>query len=263
MAVDGRQAALDNALKQIEKDFGKGAIMRLGEAADRMNVEVISSGSLAIDIAVGVGGFPRGRVIEIYGPESSGKTTVALHRIAYLVYTYEKEFNPDEFLIIAPNKFFLDYISNVLPDLGVDYVRQQTFEEFMLENIDANFEINPINVELSNIVNQNGKTDLIKKSANFKSSLRFKELIDEFIDKFLKSNLPKGDFKISDIVVFNHDEVIDMFINYFKNNSINDSKKMLTAILQKRVSNIANELIDRLSEQRKSKFTYCIYVFTH
>ena len=81
MAVDGRQAALDNALKQIEKDFGKGAIMRLGEAADRMNVEVISSGSLAIDLAVGVGGFPRGRVIEIYGPESSGKTTVALHAV--------------------------------------------------------------------------------------------------------------------------------------------------------------------------------------
>ena len=189
----------------------------------------------------------------VQGVAGSGKTTVALHRIAYLVYTYEKEFNPDEFLIIAPNKFFLDYISNVLPDLGVDYVRQQTFEEFMLENIDENFEINPINVELSNIVNQNGKTDLIKKSANFKSSLRFKELIDEFIDKFLKSNLPKGDFKISDIVVFNHDEVIDMFMNYFKNNSINDSKKMLTAILQKRVSNIANELIDRLSEQRKSK----------
>jgi len=189
----------------------------------------------------------------VQGVAGSGKTTVALHRIAYLVYTYEKEFNPDEFLIIAPNKFFLDYISNVLPDLGVDYVRQQTFEEFMLENIDANFEINPINVELSNIVNQNGKIDLIKKSANFKSSLRFKELIDEFIDKFLKSNLPKGDFKISDIVVFNHDEVIDMFMNYFKNNSINDSKKMLTAILQKRVSNIANELIDRLSEQRKSK----------
>ena len=189
----------------------------------------------------------------VQGVAGSGKTTVALHRIAYLVYTYEKEFNPDEFLIIAPNKFFLDYISNVLPDLGVDYVRQQTFEEFMLENIDANFEINPINVELSNIVNQNGKTDLIKESANFKSSLRFKKLIDEFIDKFLKSNLPKGDFKISDIVVFNHDEVIDMFMNYFKNNSINDSKKMLTAILQKRVSNIANELIDRLSEQRKSK----------
>lgn len=80
--MEGRQAALDNALKQIEKDYGKGAIMRLGEVADKMNVEVISSGSLAIDLAVGVGGLPRGRVVEIYGPESSGKTTVALHAIA-------------------------------------------------------------------------------------------------------------------------------------------------------------------------------------
>ncbi len=82
MAVDGRQAALDNALKQIEKDFGKGAIMRLGEAVNSMNIEVISTGSLAIDLAVGIGGFPRGRVVEIYGPESSGKTTVALHAVA-------------------------------------------------------------------------------------------------------------------------------------------------------------------------------------
>ncbi len=189
----------------------------------------------------------------VQGVAGSGKTTVALHRIAYLVYTYEKEFNPDEFLIIAPNKFFLDYISNVLPDLGVDYVRQQTFEEFMLENINGDFEIKPINEELSNIVNQNGKIDLIKKSANFKSSLKYKELIDDFINEFLKNSLPKKDFKVSDIVVFNNNEVIDMFMNYFKNNSINESKKMLMGILQKRVSNIADELIDKLSEQRKKK----------
>ena len=189
----------------------------------------------------------------VQGVAGSGKTTVALHRIAYLVYTYEKEFKPEEFLIIAPNKFFLNYISNVLPDLGVDYVKQQTFEEFMLENIDANFKINPINEELSNIVNQNGETDLIKKSANFKSSLRYKELIDDFINEFLQNSLPKEDFKISGIVIFNNDEVIDMFMNYFKNNSINESKKMLTAVLQKRVSNIADELIDKLSEQRKNK----------
>lgn len=189
----------------------------------------------------------------VQGVAGSGKTTVALHRIAYLVYTYEKEFNPDEFLIIAPNKFFLDYISNVLPDLGVDYVRQQTFEEFMMENIEGNFEIKQINEELSNIVNQKGKIDLIKKSANFKSSLKYKELIDDFINKFLKNSLPKEDFKVSDIVVFNNDEVIDMFMNYFKNNSINESKKMLTAILQKRISNIADELIEKLSKKRKKK----------
>lgn len=80
--MDAKQTALDNAMKKIEKDFGKGAIMRLGDMADKMNLEVISSGSLAVDLAVGVGGYPRGRVIEIYGPESSGKTTLALHAIA-------------------------------------------------------------------------------------------------------------------------------------------------------------------------------------
>ena len=75
-------AALQNAMRQIEKDFGKGSIMKLGEAAAKMNVEVIPTGSLAIDIALGLGGVPRGRVVEIYGHESSGKTTVALHIIA-------------------------------------------------------------------------------------------------------------------------------------------------------------------------------------
>jgi recombination protein RecA len=79
--VSDRQAALDMALKQIEKQFGKGSIMKLGEQTDR-RISTISSGSLALDVALGVGGYPRGRVIEIYGPESSGKTTVALHAIA-------------------------------------------------------------------------------------------------------------------------------------------------------------------------------------
>ncbi|WP_283809156.1 recombinase RecA [Tumebacillus amylolyticus] len=81
MAND-RKAALDMALRQIEKQFGKGSVMKLGEAATSMNIEVTSSGSLALDIALGVGGYPRGRIIEVYGPESSGKTTVTLHAIA-------------------------------------------------------------------------------------------------------------------------------------------------------------------------------------
>ncbi|EPD52678.1 recombinase RecA [Paenisporosarcina sp. FSL H8-0542] len=79
--MSDRKAALDMALKQIEKQFGKGSIMKLGEKTDR-EVLTTSSGSLALDVALGVGGYPRGRIIEIYGPESSGKTTVALHAIA-------------------------------------------------------------------------------------------------------------------------------------------------------------------------------------
>ncbi len=74
--------ALESALRKIEKDFGKGSIMKLGEAAARMNVEVIPTGALPLDIALGIGGLPRGRIVELYGPESSGKTTVSLHMIA-------------------------------------------------------------------------------------------------------------------------------------------------------------------------------------
>ncbi|SHG94010.1 recombinase RecA [Tepidibacter thalassicus] len=78
---ENKRKALDMALSQIEKEFGKGSIMRLGEAS-KLNIEAISTGSIGLDIAIGVGGLPKGRIIEIYGPESSGKTTVALHTVA-------------------------------------------------------------------------------------------------------------------------------------------------------------------------------------
>src|SRR6202048_3174094 len=80
--ADDKQAALTNALAQIERQFGKGSIMKMGEFTDKMAFDVISTGSIALDLALGVGGLPRGRIVEIYGPESSGKTTLALHVIA-------------------------------------------------------------------------------------------------------------------------------------------------------------------------------------
>ena len=82
MEKEEKLKALDAAISQIEKQFGKGAVMKLGDPLAQMNVECIPTGSLSLDIALGLGGIPRGRVIEIYGPESSGKTTVTLHMIA-------------------------------------------------------------------------------------------------------------------------------------------------------------------------------------
>ena len=82
MADSNREKALNLALGTIEKAYGKGAIMRMGDAASRVEVAVISSGAISLDLALGVGGYPRGRIVEIYGPESSGKTTLTLHAIA-------------------------------------------------------------------------------------------------------------------------------------------------------------------------------------
>lgn len=82
MADDNRQKALLAALSQIEKQFGKGSVMRMGDQPAQADIEAISTGSLGLDIALGIGGLPRGRIIEIYGPESSGKTTLTLQTIA-------------------------------------------------------------------------------------------------------------------------------------------------------------------------------------
>ncbi|HHY53823.1 MAG TPA: DNA recombination/repair protein RecA, partial [Chloroflexi bacterium] len=81
MGTDGRQKALETTLAGLNKRYGDGIVMRLGDAT-RLQVEAIPTGSLSLDIALGVGGLPRGRIIEIYGPESSGKTTLCLHAIA-------------------------------------------------------------------------------------------------------------------------------------------------------------------------------------
>lgn len=82
MAREDKLRALDAAISQIEKQYGKGAVMKLGDSGANMNVETVPTGCLSLDIALGLGGVPKGRVIEVYGPESSGKTTVALHMVA-------------------------------------------------------------------------------------------------------------------------------------------------------------------------------------
>lgn len=82
MANEDKMRALDAAISQIEKQYGKGSIMKLGDTSNQMKVETVPTGSLSLDIALGQGGLPKGRIIEIYGPESSGKTTVALHAVA-------------------------------------------------------------------------------------------------------------------------------------------------------------------------------------
>lgn len=82
MAKEDKIRALESALAQIEKQYGKGSVMKLGDTSSHMNIETVPTGSISLDIALGLGGVPKGRIIEIYGPESSGKTTVALHMVA-------------------------------------------------------------------------------------------------------------------------------------------------------------------------------------
>lgn len=130
-AAKDREKALDSALAQIERQFGKGSVMRLGEEG-RAPIEVIPTGSIALDIALGIGGLPRGRIVEIYGPESSGKTTVALHAIA----SVQARGGLAAF-IDAEHALDPDYASALGVDLDNLYVSQPDTGEQALEICDT------------------------------------------------------------------------------------------------------------------------------
>jgi recombination protein RecA len=134
MATDlqNKAKAIDNVLGQIEKQFGKGSIMRLGDETHRMNVESVSTGSLELDIALGVGGLPKGRIIEIYGPESSGKTTLTLHAIAET----QKSGGVAAF-VDAEHALDPKYAANIGVDIDNLIVSQPDTGEQALEIVDA------------------------------------------------------------------------------------------------------------------------------
>jgi len=130
-AANDREKALDAALAQIERQFGKGSIMRLGEEG-RIPIDVIPTGSIALDIALGIGGLPRGRIVEIYGPESSGKTTLALHAIANV-----QAAGGLAAFIDAEHALDPDYASRLGIDLDSLYVSQPDTGEQALEIADT------------------------------------------------------------------------------------------------------------------------------
>ena len=125
---ENKKKALDSALAQIEKQFGKGSVMRLGDDYSNMNIESIPTGSLSLDIALGIGGIPKGRIIEVYGPESSGKTTVALHMVAEV----QKAGGIAGF-IDAEHALDPTYAKNIGVDIDNLYISQPTSGEQALE----------------------------------------------------------------------------------------------------------------------------------
>ena len=192
----------------------------------------------------------------VQGVAGSGKTTIALHRIAYLIYNYEKEFNPEEFMIIAPNKFFLNYISNILPDLGVENVKQYTFEDFAYEIIGKKLKISDENEKLVQIVNKDNKntsTELLIQESKFKSSIKFKKVVDLYLKKLEEQILPKEDFSIENNTVMKYEELQDLFINQYSSydfqNRLIKIKKDLIFNLKK----ISQEIIQKIKEERTKK----------
>lgn len=200
------------------------------------------------------------KALIVQGVAGSGKTTIALHRIAYLIYNCDKEFDPDNFMIIAPNKFFLNYISNVLPDLGVENVKQYTFEDLAYEIIGKKLKISDSNEKLVTIVNKefdeinNGDIDIIIAESKLKSSIEFKSKVDEYLKYLEKNYLPKEDFILENVRIMRYENIQKLFEETYKDL---DFEKRINEVKKHIFSKIKNNK-DTIEETIKKKRTFKI-----
>ncbi len=195
----------------------------------------------------------------VQGVAGSGKTTIALHRIAYLIYNYDKNFFPEEFLIIAPNKFFLNYISNVLPDLGVDRVGQSTYEEIAFDIIGSEFEIEEPNNKLARIIDNNKSEkekkmcEIIIESSKYKSSIRFKNLLDEYLYEVEKRFVPEDDFKVGKYVFMKREDIEHLFYREYSNLPFCRRMEEIAKHLKSAVTMRSGQILKDIEEERDYK----------
>jgi DNA helicase-2/ATP-dependent DNA helicase PcrA len=194
----------------------------------------------------------------VQGAAGGGKTTIALHRIAYLLYNYESSLSPKNFMIIAPNRFFLSYISEVLPDLGVENVIQTTFEDFALSVIGKKFKLKNPHEKLSVLINNKYKNfkhenETIKTISTYKSSLEFKDAIESYMRIIEDTIIPKEDFNIETFTLVKYEKIRELFIKEYKNlpmiKRINEIKKTLVNTLKQNKGPIIEGVIAMYDEK--------------
>lgn len=192
---------------------------------------------------------PKDKVIVVNGVAGSGKTTIALHRVSYLLYNYRKQFG-DKILIFGPNDIFMDYISEVLPSLGESNVLEQTFESFALKEININYEIKGPAYYFEESIKGN---ETVKEEYIYKNSDAFLEFLDKKVDE-----LNKNYFKIQDITFFNKvivdvNEIDELFNKYYINMPLFRRSEKIKRILTLKIKDKRDEYVRKLNNDIKTK----------
>jgi DNA helicase-2/ATP-dependent DNA helicase PcrA len=192
----------------------------------------------------------------VQGAAGGGKTTIALHRVAYMLYAYEKTVKSKNILIMAPNRFFLSYISDVLPDLGVELVAQATFEEFALNYIGRRLRVNASLNLIAYAINTGPHDNPMLQAARLKASLAYRDAISRYCKYVITKSMPKDDFALERFVVIDNAEIRRLLTVEFAYlplcKRLNELKKSLTNSLKRFRPHIL-ELIDKSYDDRKNE----------
>ena len=194
----------------------------------------------------------------VQGVAGSGKTTIALHRMAYLIYTYEDRFIPENFIILGPNRLFINYISEALPELGAERVTQTTLIDFMLELIGKSVKIKlvPPEQKLFRLLDENNQSSLnsanIIWASEFKGSLQFKNALDHYVDRLLENFVPNIDFMLGDHVILEAQDVQRIFLEEYSFLPLQKRIEMVKKVLTNKLK-AAKEPILKLVEEEFSR----------
>lgn len=189
----------------------------------------------------------------VQGSAGSGKTTIALHRLAYLLYKYSKTLGGKDILVIAPNKLFLDYISMVLPSLGIDQVRQMTFEELAVKSLKIKGKVITKDKKLATVLESKEKTNYITESSKFKGSLLYKRILDRYIRYIEIEDAEAPDINIDGFVLFKASEIRRLFVRDMAHLPIDKRKDEIKRYFNNKLKEKLPEFIQKISFDFESR----------
>jgi len=198
----------------------------------------------------------------VQGAAGSGKTTIALHRIAYLLYAYENKLKASEVMIMAPSRFFLSYISDVLPDLGVNQVVQTTFAEYVAECLEWDkWEIAPSLTALSEAINDGAHNSARMEAAHLKSGMDFQQVIERYCKYIEEQCIPDADFAVEGYPLFPRDTVEKMFLETYSYLPVNKRKAEIEKYLKSALKREIPKIIEGIENEYAYRVAKCKRAF--